>query len=329
MKDSEIISRLLVFFLCIFIFISGCNKSIETQTTEVVLFPSYVPSLSPLPPTLTESIYNKPSQTPRLQSTQTPIPNLTNTQTITPTWTSLPTLTHDEAIALAVELLTTNAGCQLPCWWGFTPGITSWSEAKVILEQLDPEIYIPFTSNDPIFFADVRIPVPSDISNTDLKQMYYVENEVITRISTIPGSVDLYQLSSFLGTYGPPKEVWISTYSTEYPVGILPFLVVLFYPDRGIFAIYGPESTSFVDGNILGCQMNGTPSRLVLWSPTRKMSFIEAAREFRMNPDEPGFLILPIEEATAMDVDIFYETYRIPNSDTCIETPRELWPEQQ
>ena len=39
-----------------------------------------------------------------------------------------------------LTLLQTNAGCELPCWWGITPGITPWSEARTRLEGYGAEI---------------------------------------------------------------------------------------------------------------------------------------------------------------------------------------------
>jgi len=182
--------------------------------------------------------------------------------------------------------------------------------------------------DQPIFYMDVQVPVPETIFHIPLQQIYKVENDIIESMEISLGHAPVEKLSAFLETYGPPGEVWISTYSTEYPPGVLPFLVVLFYPDQGILAIFGPEQTWISGSNVYGCQMDRMPSMYGLWSPGREMTFMEAAREFRLNPDTEGFLMLPIEEATEMSVEDFYQTFKQPNSPTCIETPKELWPEQ-
>lgn len=54
------------------------------------------------------------SSSPTPTATATPRPTLANSP--------LPTLPPNEAQALVLELLEHNAGCRLPCWWGFSPG---------------------------------------------------------------------------------------------------------------------------------------------------------------------------------------------------------------
>jgi hypothetical protein len=43
-----------------------------------------------------------------------------------------------------------------------------------------------------------------------------------------------------------------------------------------------------------------------------------------MNPSE-GYLYRPLEEVAEMTVETFYQTYLDPDTETCIETPVELW----
>jgi hypothetical protein len=42
----------------------------------------------------------------------------------------MPTLNAAEESALLNELMATNAGCELPCWWGITPGQTPAQQAR-------------------------------------------------------------------------------------------------------------------------------------------------------------------------------------------------------
>jgi hypothetical protein len=71
--------------------------------------------------------------------TTTPLPSLTHTITLTytnkktslPTYTSL-SKTPEESIK---ELYFTNGGCLYPCWWGITPGITTYEELLLLSEQ--------------------------------------------------------------------------------------------------------------------------------------------------------------------------------------------------
>lgn len=91
------------------------------------------PSETPLPVTLTPSPTVISSPSPGLP-TSIPIPNPVSatytpcpTRTPTPTRTPPPpTLTSDERHAYVEEMLATNGGCELPCWWGVTPGQSDW-----------------------------------------------------------------------------------------------------------------------------------------------------------------------------------------------------------
>jgi len=93
-------------------------------------------------------------------------------------------------------------------------------------------------------------------------------------------------------------------------------------------ADYFPEAEFYGDV-VRACGLDQPPSDFGLWSPERTMTFMEAARHFRMNPDEPGFLLLPLEEATDMDVPTFYDIFKASRSEGCLETPKALWPPQQ
>jgi hypothetical protein len=311
--------------VCFTLNVVGCRAFTNT-TLEITTPPSSTISVNTPTSTMTALARFAPSpsttwtNTPTITSTTTPTPQ-------SPTWTPQPTLPTEEAKALVLSLFETNAGCRLPCWWGFIPGKTDWYEARSLLEQ-----FVRFNQlvqqDQPIFSMDILVPVPETIFHIPLQQIYKVENDIIESMEIELGHAPVERLSAFLKTYGSPGEVWISTYSTEYPPGFLPFLVVLFYPNQGILAIFGPENTWLSSSKVHGCQMDGTPSKYGLWSPEHEMTFMEAAREFRLNPDEKGFLMLPIEEATEMSVEDFYQTYKEPNSSTCIETPKELWPEK-
>jgi hypothetical protein len=242
--------------------------------------------------------------------------------------TPLPTLSPEAAEQYVEDLFETNRGCLFPCWWGFIPGNTTWVNAKHFLAQF-AEFNNLVDQTKPEFAMDVLVPVPKELSHIPLEQIYQVEEGVINTIEAQVVYSGSYTLSTFLETYGQPGEVWLSTYSTEYPAGVLPFLAALFYPDRGILAIYGPLQADIVGEVVRACNWDNPPSMFGLWSPDQEMSFIDAARHFRLNPDEPGFLLLPLEEATNIDTQTFYEIFMASGNSECLETPIDIWPSQQ
>jgi hypothetical protein len=56
------------------------------------------------------------------------------------TSTLFPTLPAEEMDETIQALIATNGGCFLPCWWGITPGVTSWDDANHFLLQFNPVI---------------------------------------------------------------------------------------------------------------------------------------------------------------------------------------------
>lgn len=153
-------------------------------------------------------------------SVPTPIPEITNT--LEPTLTAIPkaTLVPEEARKLVQELLENNGGCKLPCWWGITPGKTTWAEARIFLEGFS--VYVGET-------GEVQIPLPTPYSNaTYMDHGYSIKNGIVDHIDIYNFNLaPNYYLPKFLETYGQPTEIWMRTYS-KYEMGIHPFLVDLF-----------------------------------------------------------------------------------------------------
>jgi hypothetical protein len=228
-------------------------------------------------------------------------------------------------------LLETNNGCQLPCWWGIVPGQTEWSIAEEFLHRFDRDTFeIPL--NPDLTYYGVSVPLPFELSAGDNTELgILVQNGIVERIQTgvsigdtPPGYLNHYTLSSFLTTYGPPTEVWLSTYSSPPGGGpgstILPFVVVMFYPDQGIAALYD-DLGEIVGDMVRGCPQAYPISTLELWTPNLGLTLeelVNSSASFNME-------YLSLEEATGMDEATFYETFKNPDNTTCLETPASLW----
>jgi hypothetical protein len=50
-------------------------------------------------------------------------------------------MTADEEYALVSEMLQDNGGCRLPCWWGFTPGETSWQTTEILFTSRGKKVW--------------------------------------------------------------------------------------------------------------------------------------------------------------------------------------------
>jgi hypothetical protein len=316
--------RIVICSILFGLFVAGCVPA--TNTPVVPTTPAATTSLATKPgptSTLFPTATNSPSPT-AIAIPLTPTPTYTR---LPPTWTPLPTLAPTEARAFAMNLLIENSGCNLPCWWGFIPGETRWSEAQQFLAQF-AHISGGASTDDPsMLYEEAKIPVPKSVFHIPLQQLYHIKDGVIQTMEVSLGrGVSTYRLSSFLNTYGEPAEIKILTYQNANPPGFLPFLITLFYPDKGIYAGFGPEEAEVRGGVVRGCKLDRSANMFGLWSPEQKMTIDEADKEFHSYvADEPFF---SLEEAANMDVSTFYETFRKPNSSVCIETPAKLWPER-
>ena len=119
MRRGLLVIVLLVLLLCV-----ACNSKPVLSTA------------SPLSPLASPIITSSATITLAPSPTPTPLPTATSTPVSKPTLTHAPrptlgpTLTNDEEQTLVLNLLQENGGCELPCWWGFTPGETAWATAE-------------------------------------------------------------------------------------------------------------------------------------------------------------------------------------------------------
>ena len=101
---------------------STTSPSVTHIATPGLVPPTFTPSPTRtlMPPTPTAVL---PSLT--FTSTRRPIaPSPLNTAT--PTRVPVSTLGAKQQAQFVADMLKTNGGCELPCWWGITPGQTAW-----------------------------------------------------------------------------------------------------------------------------------------------------------------------------------------------------------
>jgi hypothetical protein len=223
-----------------------------------------------------------------------------------------------EAQALVLELLETNGGCSLPCWWGMTPGKTEWLPSKAFLDTFATDIFIQGnltnSGNGYIFTAPTRL---------FLDGKYHlgirVKDGIIEHITTSGG----IPLSKMLINYGMPKDILLYASSSASMLPKADYQLVLIYPDQGIFALYEGETQHSKSLQICQDEFNiSYPSPfLYLWSPENVKTFDEF-REYLGMPNDLYHVFYPIEDISGMSNDEFYATYVDPaNADLCFEIP--------
>jgi hypothetical protein len=181
------------------------------------------------------------------------------------------------------------------------------------------------------WYVDYRIPYEKDtieLIYVDIGAHKKIGFDKGINIFGDPSFVDFFEiftLPQILTTYGKPSEVLISL-SAHFTPNWHPFDILLIYPEVGIFVEYTAwrEPT---DDMIIGCPLK---AHITMWlvSPGNEAPYDEILSGMTewnfISPDFSEYK--SIEEATSMTLDEFYQIFKHP-SDTCLETPAELWPD--
>lgn len=315
----------LIPFLLLALFISSCRSGNSNPTPSAQAITPVTATNRPLVPstTSTRPVVPSPTQTP------TQIQHVSATHTSTalpplPTWTPLPTLEFEDAQVRNFELIQDTSMCELPCWWGFVPGVTKWLEARQVLARSADNISIVNRVGED-FTAIVRLFVPGEDTPRALNHEFRIRGGVVEEIALFNADlVPSHTLVQILGRYGAPDEVQIRTFSTSFQ-GQLPFGVALFYSSLGIMVEYYPPG-AIVNDQIVGCPQDTKHPFVSLWSPSSRLTFLEATRHFSAEAESWPFLSLV--EATGQSVNTFNEIFSDPSNEQCLASPLDLWTSQ-
>jgi len=245
------------------------------------------------------------------------------TATLTPLSSPIPTLDTVSAQQHVTKLFETNNGCRLPCWWGITPGKTTWEDALKILAPVSLKIepYYPQRQTSSIYVKIIS-PTP-DLFGQYLPQVYIVENNIVTAID-INSNYDLATFTyfkTFIHEYELPKQFYIRGYSEPYLDNWL-FLLALYYPQQGMILEYSTKPT--VVGNYLSmCWSDANSPILHLWNPEDTLTFEEVID--LVYP--PGSIDLPPYKSIddmGIDSKEFTKDLTDPVSSYCMKIPKKM-----
>lgn len=327
MKSQIFVLQAVLMLSSLFVLLPGCTSETVSTTdqtgtqielesvatkAEVTQLITRTP-MNPISPASTSTPYatTSPTSAPTKTSISVMVSTSVSTQTL------IPTLSPQQAEGVIHGLFEDNGGCLLPCFWGITPGETEWQAAQQFLLPLAFQIYADDIS------AEVRLPDPTNSNATELRQAYAYEDGIITWIISPVVQTLNFQPSSILQVYGPPSEVWLGTANASRE-GHWRSILTLFYPEQGFILQYGGNNTQ-QDDKVRACEFEQTDLILLgAWLSKEELSYqAVASRSVRFG--ETTF-DQPVEEATGMDVETFYETFKDPNNPICLETPLSLWP---
>lgn len=200
-------------------------------------------------------------------------PTINPTNTISPTATLDIYRTVDERIlsdsqieTLVDNLFVYDPNCELPCWWGITPGSTSWSQAYEVLRPLAWRIH--FTEKGNLIRADVVIPYQKT-ERTVIQQQYWIENGMVALIEiyTIPEHMN--SLVNLIEAYGMPDDIILGIWSPLQDKA-LPYYFI--FEEYGILAyLYSPMMVN--EDTVELCFFQDEISVFELWSPENQLDF--------------------------------------------------------
>lgn len=254
----------------------------------------------------------------------TAVPGL-NGVTMIPT--STPRVDPAETLLKPEDYLSENAECELPCWWGITPGITVWANAKQFLgEFMTIDEYLRV---DGILVASTHLLESSEAFEIPrMKNYYFIDNEIVSWMEMWNfDNSNRYSLRSVVRTFGPPSVISIRTIG-EYGQGVSafphPFRLEVYYIERGIAFEYAIFDSTETINHIEACFQDLDSPIMYLWRPEEILTFQEAAMRLL---DIVG-LPFPqeIEVAAGLDESKFYETLINELGPICLRTDKSLWP---
>jgi len=281
------------------------------------------------------------------EKTATPIltPSAINTLIPSAIPTDVPTLPADHAYQRLLALLVNNNDCRLPCLWGITPGKSSYLEARSILLPLRGIAETAYFSPGS----------PDSISPLYVEGTQRLNSQIDYWYSSVDGTINIirfraleervdkkdeygnpikmpvfdskvfqertnyYSLAHVLSEQGAPDEVWLQAWGPLTGGGMD---IALLYPTQGIWINYSMK-VIYNDGIVKrACPVN-SHIEMQLFPSGDSASFFSMLNKTDWGVTKTGYL--PLEKATSLSLQEFYETFRIPTEE-CIETPVTLWP---
>lgn len=258
-----------------------------------------------------------------------------------------PALSADQEDALIVRMLGTNGGCEPPCWWGITPGLTRWEDAQQLFlsygksvsdrETYLGEIYSGMGHTVGLFGR--HSPYPYDYV---IQHQVYERDGVVFLLGVKGYSLNWsppqhfgqdwqrYSLDQVLARFGVPSDVLLHYYrwGQWYTIGLV-------YDDLGMLVMItgeipdDPSSQEPLSQEpVVICPTQNRPVEIGIWlvDPAADFDIADAFARFGyIYPDSYPFVwALSLEEAAGMDVETFYQTYLDSDAPVCLEALQEL-----
>lgn len=296
-------------------FAIGCNQHLVTPNE--LMATNIVPTIYP----------QKLLSTSTSTATYAVIPT-SPPQSPSPMPTFLPTLNPEDRNKLILDLIRTNGECKLPCFWGITPGMTTWETAMQFLNHVNVRSSDDVRNDGIHHFSGLELP----INNVPINIEFIEQNNIINNINVGMGKLlrdqtsgldwTPYKLSSILSTYGLPSRVLLGIYQPHEPPGdTTGYELWLIYDQSGILVKYGGSGVK-VEPTLLVC-----PFSAGLGGIDSFVAFFQSSETNQWPQDVIDLMYAARDLETVADLTIeeFYQTYKQQTTSKCIESSESKW----
>jgi len=312
-------------WLFLIVFLGGCVSSEVMQPTKRPVISPPIPGISEI--VVPRDTFQAPGK--NLTPSLTPIPP-TN---ISPTYTFGPTFSPAEEEAYWIGLINTNGGCELPCWWGVSPGKSEEKDLLVLYRPWGLEKWYPQLTSDLLATQEYPLHV-NQYKSLNLSLTAYTQSGVIQRIYILAdnlkkfpdysAAMQRYSFSNVFLRYGKPSRILLNI---ERPIEVnAPRLYSLwvFYDQEGFLIIYAGEGwtennyfvhicPSFKDVNNIRFYLQASESKIPL-EDLVEVGLSQIVLDYT------------IEKKTNLSLGEFYSDVTNTNRQACFESPIEAWP---
>ena len=277
-----------------------------------------ITDLSKVQPVATSSIPPTPTKT--APPTWTFLPTATPSLTAFPSWTPLPTLSKPQVEKQLLQWLQGSPDCLLPCLGGIMPGLTTWSEALQILSPRGEIVGVNENVSCTLGICNDLEWDPGGFYEHNSMQLHGVfvseSNRIIYMyIEGYPPNPVL-RVDRILSTYGVPAKVFVEVAPSMY--GYPYFAITLAYPNHKFIihffwnGVWGNGFTS-----IKGCIQQNLVT-LIIDSRDQEWTDDFIRNEVYYSAPRTAEDFMPLEEATGVTIDEFYQTFRAVKGNECI-----------
>jgi len=300
--------------------IAACQTSPQ-QPLDSLPTPEKSITIQPTP-----TVHIQPSATPTRMATRTPTP------TAIPTPTPYPTLAQEPMEDLVIEVLANNGGCDLPCWWGITPGETRWDTAVQTFMQR--KVWMGETGNLALHYESEVYQGRPWYTKLMEAQLWHEEGIIHgfdiqnTRYAPLDENFttlwQYYALQPILARYGVPSQVYfdLTLGSPCVGAGNFPhYKMWVMYEEQGFAIRYsGLLVHEYETWHV--CPLFGQTRdiRIQAQSLLSGATWIDPFAEvYDIGGEFSTYGTL--SELSDMTLDAFYEAFRRPDPQTCVMIP--------